>query len=135
MALLILKRPRNQEPRSINLKACAFERVVMPEPLVAGGLLTCRCPDGREWSLRVGMTWDVLGVLRGELARGGVYEGDDAILRCVLRHWGVEEFTRRLQEGVELASEGLVLDDIGGPASCRPRHLLQACGLLPADAA
>lgn len=136
MALLMLKRPRSGEPeRKIDLRACAFERAVMPDPLTEGGVLTCRCPNGREWSLRVAMTWDVLGVLRGELARGGIYEADDIILRCVLRHWGVEEFARRLRDGVELPSEGLVLADLGGPSSCRPRHLLQACGLLPADAA
>ncbi len=136
MALLSLKRYRSVEPQPLlNLRVCQFERTLMSGGLIEGGLLTCRCPEGREWSLMVGMSWDVLGVLRSETARFGVYEPDETILRCVLRHWGSEEFSRRLAEGVELPAEGLVLADLGGPSICRPRHLLQACGLLPPDAA
>jgi hypothetical protein len=81
------------------------------------------------------MTWDVLAELRAELARHGVRESDDVIVRCVLRYWGIEEFKRRLSEGVCLPEEGLLLDCLGGPCSSRPRRLLQASGLLPLDAA
>jgi hypothetical protein len=136
MALLSLKKRSSVEPvRRIDLRACTFERSLLSGGLVEGGVLTCRCPDGREWSLTVGMTWDVLGVLRGELARAGTYEADETILRDVLRCWGIEEFTRRLCEGIDLPSEGLVLRDLGGPVSSRPRRLLQASGLLPPHAA
>jgi len=136
MALLSLRRhPSAEAERPLALRACRFERALISGGLLEGGVLICRCPDGREWSLTVAMTWDALGVLRGELARAGVYEADDTILRCVLRYWGIEEFTRRLIDGVGLPSEGLVLADLGGPASSRPRWLLQVCGLLPANAA
>ncbi len=137
MALLSLKRNRivDYEPSSLGLRACRFERALMSDGLTEGGVLTCRCPDGREWSLTVGMSWDALGVLRSEMTRCGVYEADETILRCVLRHWGAQEFSRRLIERVELPSEGLVLHDLGGPTSCQPRRLLQACGLLLPDAA
>ncbi len=107
MALLSLKRNRivDYEPSSLGLRACRFERALMSDGLTEGGVLTCRCPDGREWSLTVGMSWDALGVLRSEMTRCGVYEADETILRCVLRHWGAQEFSRRLIERVELPSE------------------------------
>jgi hypothetical protein len=136
MALLSLKRYRSEDPkRTLNLRACGFERTLMRGGLVEGGVLTCRCPDGREWSLTVGMSRDVLGVLRGELERCGVHEADETILRDVPRYWGIEEFSQRLITGADLPSEGLILEELGGPASCRPRRLLQACGVLPPDAA
>jgi hypothetical protein len=136
MALLSLKRYRSVDPeRTLNLRACGFKRTLMRGGLVEGGVLTCRCPDGREWSLTVGMSWDVLGVLRGELERCGVHEADETILREVLRFWGIEEFSQRLIAGADLPSEGLILDELGGPAGCRSGRLLQACGLLPPDAA
>ena len=136
MALLSLKRNRSLDSApSLGLRACRFERALMSDGLTEGGLLTCRCPDGREWSLTVAMTWDALGVLRDAMTRCDVYEPDETILRCVLRHWGVQEFSSRLMEGVELPSEDLVLRELGGPTSCQPRRLLQACGLLLPDAA
>ena len=136
MALLSLRKHSSVEPiRRVDLRAYSFERTLLSGGLVEGGVLTCRCPDGREWSLTVGMTWDVLGVLRDELARSGTYEADETILRDVLRCWAIEEFTRRLYDGVDLPAEGLVLRDLGGPTSSRPRRLLESSGLLPPRAA
>ena len=90
MALLSLKRYRSVEPEcSLNLRVCRFERAVISGGLIGGGVLTCRCLDGRAWSLKVGMSWDALGVLRGEMARGGVYEPDETLLRCSLRRHAV----------------------------------------------
>jgi hypothetical protein len=60
---------------------------------------------------------------------------DDIIVSRVLRYWGIEEFKRRLAAGACLPQEGLVLEDLGGPCSARPRSLLQACGLLTPGAA
>jgi len=81
------------------------------------------------------MTWDVLAQLRGELVRAGAPQPDDTIIRCVLRHWGSQELTRRLRGGVLLPAEGLVLASLGGPAGNGARRLLVACGLLPLLAA
>lgn len=137
MAIVSLSRFRSEEaPRvaPVNIRACRFERTLIRGGVAEGGVLTC-IESGHERLLHVSMTWDVLAELRGELARHGVHECDDTIVRHVLRYWGVEEFKRRLSEGVCLPEEGLVLDCLGGPCSSRPRRLLQACGLLPPDAA
>jgi hypothetical protein len=136
MALLSLKRFQAEAAvQPPKLQACQFERAVIRGGLLEGGVLTCRCEDGRQWSLQVAMTWDALASLRAELARHGLAESDDAIVRGVLRYWSVEEFSRRLTEGAALPSEELVLGSLGGPASSQPRRLLQASGLLPDDAA
>ncbi|HEY7467667.1 MAG TPA: hypothetical protein VIB47_13325 [Dehalococcoidia bacterium] len=132
-----LSRFRSAEPprmAPVNIRACRFDRTLIRGGLAEGGILTC-FESGRERLLHVSMTWDVLAELRAELARHGVRESDDVIVRCVLRYWGIEEFKRRLSEGVCLPEEGLLLDCLGGPCSSRPRRLLQACGLLPQDAA
>jgi hypothetical protein len=81
------------------------------------------------------MTWDVLSQLRLTLARQGAATSDCALIRSVLSCWGVAEFERRVIAGVLLAGEGLVLDELGGPASDEPLLLVRACGLLPKDAA
>jgi hypothetical protein len=136
VALLSLRRFQVEEPReSLNLRACQFERTVLNGGLREGGVLTCLCQDGREWSLRVAMTWDALASLRAELVRHGVLACDDVIIRSVLRNWGVKEFSRRLSNGGVLPSQELVLGSLGGPASSLPRRLLQASGLLPGEAA
>ncbi len=138
MTIMSLSRFRSGEvlqTATVSIRACRFERTLLRGGLAEGGVLTCIESGGRERQLHVSMTWDVLAELRGELARHGAYECDDAIVRSVLRYWGVEEFKERLSEGVYLAEEGLVLDCLGGPCSSRPRRLLQASGLLPPDAA
>ena len=138
MAIMSLSRFHNGEPGAaapIQLRACRFERTLLRVGVAEGGVLTCVQPDGRERELRVSMTWDVLAELRAELTRHGACESDDVIIRYVLRHWGVEEFKRRLAAGVCLPEEGLVLDCLGGPCSSQPRRLLQACGLLLPNAA
>jgi hypothetical protein len=119
---------------TVNIRACRFDRTLIRGGLAEGGILTC-FESGRERQLHVSMTWDVLAELRAELSRHGVHECDDTIVRHVLREWGIEEFKRRLSEGVCLPEEGLLLDSLGGPCSSRPRRLLQACGLLPPNAA
>jgi hypothetical protein len=136
MAIFSRKRFQREESRdALNLRACHFERTVLSGGLRVGGVLTCRCPDGREWVPHVAMTWDVLAALRAELTRNGVVACDEVIVRRVMRYWGAEEFGRRLTEGTVLPSEELVLGSLGGPASSLPRQLLQASGLLPDDAA
>jgi hypothetical protein len=117
------------------LRACRFERSVLTGGLTEGGWLTCLEGHGREVVLRVAMRWEALAQLRAELLRRGVRLSDDQIIRGVLRYWGLEEYKRRLSGGAPLPEGGLVLESLGGPSSSRPRQLLQACGLLPLDAA
>jgi hypothetical protein len=138
MSIMSLSRFRNAEPvqaAPLSLRACRFERTLIHGGTLEGGVLSCLDSAGREHVLRVSMTWDVLAVLRNELMRHFSYDCDDAIVRAVLRYWGVEEFQQRLSDGDPLPHEGLVLDSLGGPYSSRPRRLLQASGLLPQDAA
>jgi hypothetical protein len=138
MAIMSMSRFRSGEPAAaapINLRVCRFERTLLRGGVAEGGVLTCVQPDGRERELHVSMTWDVLAELRAELRRHDVSESDDVIIRYVLRHWGIEEFKRRLAAGACLPDEGLVLDCLGGPCSSQPRRLLEACVLLHADAA
>ena len=137
MAIMSLSRFRGAEPvqaAMVSIRVCRFERTLIRGSLAEGGVLTC-IENGRERLLHVAMTWDALAQLRVELTRNGFVESDDVIVRCVLQHWGVEEFKQRLSAGACLPQEGLVLDCLGGPCSSRPRRLLQACGLLPPDAA
>jgi hypothetical protein len=112
------------------LRACRFERAVLRGGLLEGGVLTCKRSDGRERSVVVAMTWDALATLRSELAKRGVYEPDDVIVRAVLRCWGEEQLRQRLRSGVFLPARELVLDSLGGPLSTEPRRLLEAAGLL-----
>jgi hypothetical protein len=103
--------------------------------LFEGGILSCVDSSGRQRNLRVSMSWEVLAELRAELSRRGAGACDDVIVRSVLRYWGAQEFERRLNEGACLPEEGLVLETMGGPCSSQPRLLLEACGLVPPDAA
>ena len=137
MAIMSLSRFRGAEPvqpAMVSIRVCRFERTLIRGGLAEGGVLTC-IESGRERLLHASMTWDALAQLRAELTRHGVVESDDVIVRCVLQHWGIEEFKRRLSAGACLPHEGLVLDSLGGPCSGRPRLLLQACGLLPPESA
>jgi hypothetical protein len=137
MSIISLSRFRSVEPLSapeVNIRACRFERTLIRGGLAEGGSLTC-IEAGRERTLQVALTWDALAQLRAEMTRSGQFVPDDIIVCRVLRYWGIEEFKRRLATGVCLPQEGLVLQDLGGPSSVRPRHLLQACGLLTPGAA
>lgn len=148
MALLSLSIPRRSAarrepsaqagplaPAALDLRACSFERRLLPAPCREGGILTCVHADGRRREVEVALTWDVLAQLRAELANAGYPRPDDVIIRCVLRHWGAQELARRIRGGVLLLEEGLLLDSLGGPAGSGARRLLVASGLLPLLAA
>ncbi len=100
-----------------------------------GGELSLAHDDGPARTLKVWMTWDALDRLRTELSRHDAGAGDATILHRVLACWGVEQYVRCLRAGTPLPDEGLLLTLAGGPASCEPRRLLQASGLLPSSAA
>jgi hypothetical protein len=137
MSIISLSRFRSLEPLrapEVNVRACRFERTLIRGSLAEGGVLTC-IVSGRERTLQVALSWDALAQLRAELTHQGAFVPDDIIVSRILRHWGVEEFKRRLAAGACLPQEGLTLQDLGGPCSARPRSLLQACGLLTPGAA
>ena len=112
-------------------EACNFQRQVFVGRALEGGMLTWLPRDGGLRSLQVAMTWDVLAQLRQYLDRHAGHESDNVIVRAVLCQWGIEQYQRRLQQGLPLPAEGLVLESLGGPCSARIGDLLRACGLLP----